>query len=75
MTKIAQRLLDKNPAIAEALDNAPAKGQYKAIEPFITSKLCAKIGQAEDRYIKAQDLIWAIINVYNGEDEAIELDY
>lgn len=76
MNKIAQRLMDKNPAITEALDNAPAKGQYKAVEPFITSRLCAKIGQAEGKYIKAQSLIWAIINVYHGEDEETqELDY
>lgn len=75
MTKIAQRLLDKNPAITEALDNASAKGQYKAVEPFITSKLCAKIGSIEGKYIKAYDLIWAIINVYNGEETGTELDY
>lgn len=75
MTTIAQRLLDKNPEITEALDNASAKGQYKAIEPLITSKLCAKIGHAEGKYIKAYDLIWAIINVYNGEETGTELDY
>lgn len=75
MNKIAQRLMDKNPAIEAALDAASAKGQYKAVEPFVTSRLCAKIGQVEGQYIKAQTLIWAIINVYNGEDDSIELDY
>ena len=75
MNKIAQRLMDKNPTIVAALDAAPAKGQYKAVEPFITSRLCAKIGQAEGQYIKAQTLIWAIINVYHGEESDIELDY
>lgn len=75
MNKIAQRLMDKNPAIVAALDAAPAKGQYKAVEPYITSRLCAKIGQVEGTYIKQQSLIWAIINVHNGEDESIELDY
>lgn len=75
MNKIAQRLMDKNPTIVAALDAAPTKGQYKAVEPFITSRLCAKIGQAEGTYIKAQALIWAIINVYHGEESDIELDY
>lgn len=75
MTKIAQRLLDKNPSITEALDNAPANKQFKAVEPLITSKLCAKIGHAEGKYIKSYDLIWAIINVYNGEETGTELDY
>lgn len=74
MTNIAQRLMDKNPNIVAALEAAPAKGQYKAIEPYITQKLCAKIGQAEGQYIKANTLIWAIINTHNGEED-IELDY
>lgn len=71
---IAGNLMAKNTKLVEALQEAPAKGQYKAIEPFITGQLLAKIGKAEGCYVKKQDLIWAIINVHNG-DGAEELDY
>ena len=71
---IAGNLMTKNPKLVEALESAPAKGQYKAIEPYITGQLLAKIGKAQSCYVKKQDLIWAIINVHNG-DGAEELDY
>lgn len=70
---IAQRLMDKNPKIAEALDKAEANGQYKAIEGLISGQLLAKIGRAESCFVKKQDLIWALINVHNGAED--ELDY
>ena len=74
MQSIAQRLLDKNLSLKEALEKADPKGQYKAIEPYLTSTLLAKIGKAEGTYIKKQELIWAIIDCFNGEASE-ELDY
>ena len=75
MTNIANRLLEKNSALGAALEAADVKQQYKAVEPFITGALLAKIGKAEGKYIKRHTLIWAIIDSYNGTAEGEELDY
>lgn len=69
MRHIAQRLLDKNPKLAEVLDSAEANGQYKAIEPFITKALCQKIGKEEGIFVQQRALIWEIIDAYNGEED------
>ena len=74
MEHIAQRLLEKNEALHKAITEANTSKQYKAIEPFITGRLLAKIGKAEGSFIKKRDLIWAIIDEFNGEGTE-ELDY
>lgn len=74
MQSIAKRLLEKNPALAEAMASAGDKEQYKTAKGFLTGRLMAKIGQAENKYVKAHDLAWAIVDEYNGNSKA-ELDY
>lgn len=69
---IASRLLVKNPELITIITDNPGSS-YKALEPRITSKLCAGIGRTEGQYIKRNELIWACINNVDG-DEA-ELDY
>ncbi len=75
MTNIATRLLEKNPGLVQALEAASPTGQYKAVEPYLTQALLAKIGKAEGKFIQRKALVWAIIDIYNGDETGEELDY
>lgn len=69
LTNIATHLLESNPKLTETLDNAQSNEQYSAIKDMVSPRVCANIGRIEGVYIKRSDLIWAIINAYNGETE------
>ena len=71
---VAERLVSKNPNLVKVLEAAPAKGQYKALEAHIPSRLCAKIGKETGQFIPRNKLVWAVINRVNGTDGA-ELDW
>lgn len=77
MKKIAKRLLKKNQALVTALEEADSKGQYRAVAALVTPQLCGKIAKAENvGFIKQRDLVWAIIDRFNGTDKKeAELDY
>ncbi len=72
LNAIATQLLGKNPELTTIITDNPGSS-YKALEPRITSKLCAGIGRSEGQFIKRNDLIWACINEVDGEED--ELDY
>jgi hypothetical protein len=69
LSNIATNLLSSNPSLSEALDNSDQSSQYSAIKDKVTPRLCANIGRIEGVYIKRNELVWAIINAYNGETE------
>lgn len=69
LQNIATHLLESNPRLSEALDNASQNEQYSSIKDMVTPRVCANIGRIEGVYIKRNDLVWAIINAYNGESE------
>jgi len=72
LSNIAQNLLASNPSLTEALDASTSTTQYSTVADKVTPRLCANIGRMEGVYIKRNELIWAIINAYNGEvDELV----
>lgn len=71
LTNIANNLLESNPSLTAVLDESAPTEQYSAIKDKVTPRLCANIGRLEGVYIKRNELIWAIINVYNGEAEEL----
>lgn len=71
LQSIATNLLESNPSLSSVLDESAPTEQYSAIKDKVTPRLCANIGRVEGVYIKRNELIWAIINAYNGETEEL----
>lgn len=71
LSNIATNLLESNPSLSSVLDESAPTEQYSAIKDKVTPRLCANIGRVEGVYIKRNELIWAIINAYNGETEEL----
>lgn len=71
LSNIANHLLESNPSLTAILDESAPTAQYSAIADKVTPRLCANIGRLEGVYIKRNELIWAIINAYNGETEEL----
>lgn len=69
LSNIATSLLASNPKLTEALDSADQQSQYRAIQTLVTPRACANIGRIEGVYIKRNELVWAIINAYNGDTD------
>jgi len=73
MQKIAQKLIEKNPELVEIATNNTKS--YKLLEAKVTTRLVAAIGRKEGKFIKRNELIWAIIDTAQGNDSGEELDY
>lgn len=71
LANIATQLLTSNSSLTNILDESAPTEQYSAIKDKVTPRLCANIGRIEGVYIKRNELIWAIINAYNGEAEEL----
>lgn len=73
ISTIARRIVAKNQGLVSVVENNKGTS-YKALEPRITARFVAKIGRAEGQYLKRNELIWAIINAVEDDDED-DLDY
>ena len=63
MTKIAKKLLKKNPDLAKLAKSPKA---YKAIEAGLDGALMKAVGEKVGHFVKKHDFIWCLINVANG---------
>ena len=64
---IAKELVEDKDLKA-ALKEAESNQQYKTVEPFVDGLLCKEIAEElNEGYVSKHEVIWAIINAYNGD--------
>lgn len=70
----AKRLVDNNAELRTTIEAHPTES-YKKLQAKVTTRLCGRIGKDIGQFVRPRDLIWAMIDYVNDENDGAELQW